>query len=127
MILRTSTIAILILATPSLVFGADTPTMGSMLLKMTWALCIVAGLILILYGLLRRKMGLPASGRGTAIKIIEVKPIMYKNALALIQVHDREMLVGISQNGIHMLSEVTTPTGAPQSRSTFEETLKQQQ
>lgn len=115
-----TTIAALILCLPSVAWCAEVPGMGSMFLKMTWALLVVAGLILILYGLLRRKMGLTAAG-GSAINIIEIKPVMYKNALALIKVRDREMLIGINQNEIRLLTEF--PETAP-SPATFEETLK---
>ncbi|PID72036.1 MAG: flagellar biosynthetic protein FliO [Desulfobulbus propionicus] len=85
--------------------------MGGMVMKMTWALAVVAGLILILYGLARKKMGYTNSPT-SRIKVLEMRPLMPKNTLALVEVEKKQVLLGISPSGIQMLAELPTANTA---------------
>ena len=62
-------------------FAADQPGMSAALLRTTWALLVVVGLILALYGLARKRLTL-GKNSNTAIKIVEVRPLMTKSTLA---------------------------------------------
>ncbi|WP_051305818.1 flagellar biosynthetic protein FliO [Desulfogranum mediterraneum] len=112
-----------LLLTPCTALAADAPSMGAMLLKTSWALLLVIGLILILYGLVKRKL-LPGSLQGKAITILEVKPVMHRNSLALIEVHGRELLVAVSNNGVQLLSQWDRAATEP--RKDFQQHLDEQ-
>lgn len=106
--------------------AADQPTMGSALMRTTWALLVVVGLILALYGLARKRLTLGKSSN-SAIKIIEIRPLMTKSTLALIEVRGRELLVGVSANGIHCLADLGTQEKTAPSPSNFDTLLSSQQ
>jgi flagellar biogenesis protein FliO len=103
-------------------YCAETYSFGAIALKMGWALLIVVGLILILYGLAQKKLMLSKKG-GQHIEIIEMRPINQKNSLALIKVRDAELLVGVSADGIRTLAQFSSP--AP--TKPFAEILDQEQ
>lgn len=107
---------------PVIAQAAEMNTMGSMLGKTIWALLIVVGLILILYGLVRKKIGYGNTGSNT-IKVIEIRPIMPKNTVALIEVQGKELLIGISSNGMHLLADLSLPA----KDKPFQEVLREKQ
>lgn len=97
--------------------------MGAMVMKMSWALAVVVGLILILYALARKKMGYtnaPTNG----IKVLEMRPLMPKNTLALIEVQEKQILIGISPNGIQLLTELSSE---PTPQKSFKDVLQENQ
>lgn len=113
---------LLMLSSPAVAASAELPSMGSMFMQMVWALLVVTGLILVLYALLRKKMGY--SGSATSrIKVMEIRPVLPKNSLALVRVDNREILIGISTNGMHLLTEFSS---VPEEK-TFETVLKEEQ
>lgn len=87
--------------------------------RLIWGLLVVLGIILILYGILRKRFSLLATNQHQHIKIIEIKPMMGKKALCLISVKGQEHLLGISGDRITHLA--TLP---PQPESSFAETLQ---
>lgn len=111
-----------LLLVPVVAQAAEMDSMGSMLGKTIWALLVVVGLILILYGLMRKKMGY-GNTRSNNIKVIEIRPIMPKNTLALIEVQGKKLLIGISSNGMYLLSDLPLPAKNPQ----FQEVLREKQ
>lgn len=111
-----------LLQVPVIAQAAEMNSMGSMLGKTIWALFIVVGLILILYGLVRKKIGYGNTGSNT-IKVIEIRPIVPKNTLALVEVKGKELLIGISSNGMHLLADLSSPAKDRQ----FQEVLKEKQ
>ena len=111
-----------LLITPVIAQAAELDTMGSMLGKTIWALFIVVGLILILYALVRKKIGYGNTGSNT-IKVLEIRPIVPKNTLALIEVQGKELLIGISSNGMHFLADLSLPAKDRQ----FHEVLREKQ
>lgn len=89
---------------------------------MTGGLFIVLGVVLLLYYLSRKGFGfLPATKSG-AIKIVEMRHLMPKKALCLVEVRGKELLLGIGTERIEVLSMLDTPPSASPAAS-FEETL----
>ena len=110
---------------PNPALAAAPQSMGSAALQMTWALLVVVGLILAIYGLTRRRFFLGKPGEAT-INIVAMRPLMPKSTLALVEVRGREYLLGISTSGIHLLAEV--PPGKCDSAPTeFGQILAEQQ
>lgn len=72
--------------------------------KVIWGLLVVLGIILALYGLLRKRFSLLAGSPEKNIKILEIKPLMGRKALCLITVKGNEYLLGISGDRINHLA-----------------------
>lgn len=89
--------------------------------RMVWGLLIVLGIILLLYGLLRKRFSLLATSTDKEIKIIEIKPLMGKKALCLVEVRGKELLLGISDSQITHLASLTE-----EKHTSFSETLRQE-
>lgn len=86
--------------------------------RMIWALALVLGIILLLYGLSRKRFSILTGPSDNAIKVLEVKPLMGKKALCLVAVRDQEFLLGINADSIAHLA-----TLKPQDSSDFEKIL----
>lgn len=91
---------------PTRAWAAETLPMGSALLQMSWALLLVVGLILAIYGIAKRRLSLGTLG-GKVIKVLEVRPIMPKSTLALVEVRGKEYLLGIGADGIRLLADIS--------------------
>ncbi len=113
------------LLVPATARAAEALSMGSAVLQMAWALAVVIGLILIIYALARRRLG-PAALRGGAITIVELRHIMPKTSLALVEVRGRELLLGISAGGVHLLADLSDTSGAGAGTSDFEQILNRE-
>ena len=114
---------LLLLLLPQPVLAAETFSMGSLVLQMSWALLLVVGLILAIYGLARRRLLLGRQS-GAVINIVAMRPLQPKSTLALVEVRGREFLVGISPAGIHLLAEMAPGTEAP--KAPFDQVLAEQ-
>lgn len=89
---------------------------------MTGGLFLVLGLVLLLYYLSRKGFGFLPTAKSGAIKIIEMRHLMPKKALCLVEVRGKELLLGIGTERIEILAALdknqpTSPTVS------FEETL----
>lgn len=91
---------------PAMAWAAEQPSIGFALLRTAWALLVVAGLILALYGLSKKKLLLGKTGT-KAITIIELRPLQPKSTLALVEVRGREFLLGVSANSIHLIADLS--------------------
>ena len=87
--------------------------------RVIWGLLVVLGIILILYGFLRKRFSLLATGTNQDIKIIEIKPLMGKKSLCLINVKGQEHLLGVSGDRITHIAALS-----PQPESSFAEVLQ---
>ena len=96
----------LMLLTPTIALAAELPSMGGAFLQMGWALLVVIGLILAIYGLAKKRLFLGKMG-GNAIKIIEMRPLMPKSSLALVEVRGKEYLLGISADRIQLIADLS--------------------
>ena len=97
---------------PTQALATESPTLAAAALQTLWALLVVVGLILALYALARKRwlFGLGKAG-GSAITVIEMRPLLPKTTLALVEVRGREYLLGISSGNIQLLAELS-PTPA---------------
>jgi flagellar protein FliO/FliZ len=87
--------------------------------RVIWGLLVVLGIILVLYGLVKKRFSLLTTGENQEIKIIEIKPLMGKKALCLISVKGQEHLLGISGDNITHIAALT-----PQPPPSFAEVLQ---
>lgn len=87
--------------------------------RVIWGLLVVLGIILILYGFLKKRFSLLSTGTNQEIKILEIKPLMGRKALCLINVKGQEHLIGISGDRITHIAALT-----PQPESSFAEVLQ---
>ena len=76
------------------------------LLKMVGGLAVVLGILLALYALSRRGRFF-ASARKGEIQIREIRHLGGKKAICLVSVRGRDMLLGLGQDRIEMLSHLT--------------------
>jgi flagellar protein FliO/FliZ len=92
---------------PTRVLAADSPILAAAALQTLWALLVVIGLILALYALARKRwlFGL-GKGGNNAITVVELRPLMPKTTLALVEVRGREYLLGISAGNIQLLADL---------------------
>lgn len=95
---------IISIPSPALAIAAEPLSMGSGLLRTAWALLVVIGLILCIYGLLRKRFGLGNLAQGN-IKILEIKHIVPKNSIALVEVNNRQFLLGVSSGQVNLLAD----------------------
>lgn len=88
--------------------------------RMLWGLCIVLGIMLVMYGLVRKRFNVLGGASGDRIKILEIKPVMPKKSLCLVSVKGREYLIGIAGESITLLAD----TG-PDKNTSFQDILEQ--
>jgi flagellar protein FliO/FliZ len=118
--------AIFLFFLPSTSFASDPApfSMGSALLQTAWALLVVIGLILALYGLARKRLQLFGRATGGVIRVVEMRSLNPRSTLALVEVRGQEFLLGIGASGIHLIAELSPE----QEKSTdFESLLKETQ
>ncbi len=87
--------------------GEPSPDMTAALLQMIWSLLLVIALILALYALFRKKFSVTANQQGKAIRIVEMRPLGGKKSLCLVEVDRKRLLLGIAENTISVLADVT--------------------
>jgi flagellar protein FliO/FliZ len=75
-------------------------------LRLIWGLLVVLGILFIVYSLMRKKLSflhMPVNG---AIKIIEVRHLLPKKSLYLVEVRGREFLLGAGQDRIELIAAI---------------------
>ncbi len=87
--------------------------------RMLWGLLVVLGIILILYGIFKKRISLFHSPSSQSIKVLEIKPLMGKKSLCLIEVRGEEFLLGISNDQITHIATIDS-----KKTTTFAATLK---
>jgi flagellar protein FliO/FliZ len=97
--------AILLLALPQPAAAAELVETGAML-RLTWGLLVVLGIMLILYALVRKRFSLFQSPTGSAIKIVELRHLMPKKSLCLVEVRGRHYLLGLSADRVSLIAEL---------------------
>ena len=98
-------LAALLLLVPAPALGADSLPVGRMLLQTGWALLLVVGLILALYGIARRRLTGLRTAAGV-IRVVEMRPLTPRATLALVAVRDREYLLAVGQSGATLIAQV---------------------
>ncbi len=94
-------------------FGAEGGSAGSEAVdelapyfRMLWGLCIVLGVMLVLYGLFKKRFNILAGRSSDIIQIKEIKPVMPKKSLCLVEVRGKEYLLGIGNESITLLADI---------------------
>ena len=87
-------------------------------MRVVWGMLIVLGIMLLLYGFLRKRFSLYTQSPDQRIKIIEIKPLMQKKSLCVVEVNDEEYLLGISSDRIDHIAKLS-----PKANVSFTETL----
>lgn len=82
------------------------PSLFSNWLRMLWGLFIVLGVLLILYGLMRKRLSFAQSNSKSKIKIREIRHLMPKKSLCLVEVGEQEFLLGLGGDTITLLSTI---------------------
>ncbi|GEM_PF-3847864 len=83
------------------------PSIWGYTFKIFAALCVVLGLILFFFYLLRKvRYGMYPHQKSRKIEVVEVAPLMGKWAVALVRAGRRYFLVGLGENGISLLSSL---------------------
>ncbi len=95
------------------------PSLLSVALRMVWGLLIVLGILLVIYAFMRKRLSFLKNNQNSEIKIKEIRHIVPKKSLCLVEVGGQEFLLGIGTENITLLSAITkTP---PQ--DSFQKTL----
>lgn len=106
--------ALLVLLSPQTATAAAEISDTSAYLRLTWGLLIVLGIILIFYALAKKRFSLLNSSEKNLIKVLEIRHLMPKKSICLIEVRGREYLLGIGADNVSLIA------GLPQnSESTF--------
>ncbi len=88
-------------------------------LRVIWGLLIVLGILFIIYGLMKKKMSfLNIQGKGI-IKIVEVRHLMPKKSLYLVEVRGQEFLLGAGNDRIDLIAPINRT-----SKDSFADVLK---
>ena len=85
---------------------------------MFWGLLIVLGIILLIYAVMRKKLAHTKNNDSSSIKIKEIRHLMPKKSLCLVEVGGEEFLLGLGTDTISLLSPVTS-----RKNKRFDETL----
>ncbi len=83
-----------------------------------WGLLVVTGSILIIYGLVRKRFSILTTSGDKHIQITEIKPLMGKKALCLVEVKGQEFLIGLTGDSITHLATLNSD------QNSFANTLK---
>jgi len=86
---------------------------------MFWGLLIVLGILLIIYGIMRKKLSFVKHNDNSAINIKEIRHLMPKKSICLVEVGDQEYLLGLGSDTISLISQVST-----KKNETFDNTLE---
>ncbi|OQX20580.1 MAG: hypothetical protein BWK76_00765 [Desulfobulbaceae bacterium A2] len=79
--------------------------------QMAWALTLVVGIILLLYALARRRF--TSLRQGGAIKILEIRYLMPRKAVALVEVRGQQFLLGLGGDRVDLISALPGPDKQP--------------
>jgi len=84
------------------------PALFSAGLRMFWGLLVVLGILLVIYGLMRKRLSFIKNNDNSSIKIKEIRHLMPKKSICLVEVGNQEFLLGLGSDTITLLSPVST-------------------
>ncbi len=84
------------------------PTLFSAGLRMFWGLLVVLGILLIIYAIMRKRLSFIKHNDNSVIKIKEIRHLMPKKSICLVEVGDQEYLLGLGSDTINLISPVST-------------------
>lgn len=99
---------------PSTSFAAEKFEGGGWgdLLRMFGGLGLVLGLLYLCYALAKKYGGALPGGRGGVLKVVEVRHLGPKKALALVEVRGEELLIGIGADRLDLLHRLEKRPGS---------------
>ena len=101
-------------------FAATEPDLAlGMTLRTIWGLLVVVGILFVIYGIMKKKMPFLNIQSKGIIKVVEVRHLMPKRSLYLVEVRGQEFLLG----GSHDRIELIAPIG-PATTETFAQILE---
>lgn len=80
-------------------------------MRMIWGLLIVLGIIFVLYGLTKKRFSLLGSSSKQEIRVVEMKPLMGKKGLCLVEVRGEEYLLGIGGDTVTHIATLAKGEG----------------
>ncbi len=104
-----STLAMTSLGQPVMAASTE-PSFAAAGLRMFWGLLLVLAVILIIYGLARKRLSLLHANNTSKIKILEIRHLMPKKSLCLVEIAGREYLLGLGSETITLLAETEDKT-----------------
>ncbi len=87
-------------------YAAAYETQTEMYFRAVWGLAIVVGIMLIIFALVRKRFSLTHNDNDTQIKVLEMRPLMPKKSLCLVEVEGKKILLGISADNINLLANI---------------------
>ena len=97
---------VLTMMTDHVMAATPEPSLTSAALRMFWGLLVVLGVLLVIYGLARKRLSLVHSNKKSQIKIIEIRHLMAKKSLCLVEVAGQEYLLGLGNETINLLAKL---------------------
>jgi flagellar protein FliO/FliZ len=75
-------------------------------LRLVWGLLVVLGILFIIYGLMKKKMPFLHMPEKGIIKIVEVRHLLPKKSLYLVEVRGQEFLLGAGHDRIDLIAAI---------------------
>lgn len=91
--------------------------------RLLWGLLAVVGIMLVLYAVVKKRFSILHPRTNSAIKILEIRPLMPKKSLCLIEVRGKEYLLGISTDQISLLASLDASSLDTAQKESFSEIL----
>lgn len=82
------------------------PSLFAASLRMLWGLMVVLGILLIFYAFMRKRFSFIKNNDNSRIKIIEIRHLMPKKSLCLVEIGNQEFLLGLGNDSIKLISEI---------------------
>lgn len=102
---------------PGLAAAAETASAADPLtgayLRFVAALALVIGVMFVLYALVKKRFSLLHNRAGSAIRVVETRPLTPRASICLVEVRGQEFLLGLSQSGINLLAAFTESCRQP--------------
>jgi len=80
------------------------PSLFSASLRMIWGLLVVSGILLIIYAVMKKRFSFAAPNSKSKIQVKEIRHIMPKKSLCLVEVGGQEFLLGLSADNITLIT-----------------------
>lgn len=108
------------LAEPAFALTHENISIFGSSLRMLWGLLVVLGILLIIYGLVKKRITSFHGGGKGIIKVIETRHLLPKKTLFLVEVRGKEFLLGSGSDSLQLISPLDTSEHTP----SFDELLQ---
>lgn len=125
---RIPSIVICVLALAPAVYAqaavAETDTITAYF-RLMWGLLIVLAIMLVLFAIVKKRFSVINPRSTKAIRVLEIQPLMPKKSICLIEVRGKEYLIGIANESITLLADMST--GSQSFQDILDDSNKRQQ